>query len=81
MKKNVFILFTVLTSGILTSCASRPNKQARRDSKTILIGVTQKPTYPDLIKYAIKPFNPEGLWQNYGYEGATFANLYDDTYK
>jgi hypothetical protein len=25
--------------------------------------------------------NPEGLWQNYGYEGATVANPYDVTYK
>jgi hypothetical protein len=25
--------------------------------------------------------NPEGLWQNYGYEGATVANPYDATFK
>jgi D-methionine transport system substrate-binding protein len=37
------------------ACGTRPDKQARRNSKTILIGVTQKPTYPDLIKYAIQP--------------------------
>jgi D-methionine transport system substrate-binding protein len=37
------------------ACGTRSDKEARRNSKTILIGVTQKPTYPDLIKYAIKP--------------------------
>jgi D-methionine transport system substrate-binding protein len=40
---------------ILSSCGVRPDKQARRDSRTILVGVTQKPTYPDLINHAIKP--------------------------
>lgn len=25
--------------------------------------------------------NPDGLWQNYGYEGATVANPYDETFK
>ena len=25
--------------------------------------------------------NPDGLWQNYGYEGATVENPYDDTFK
>ncbi|MDR1583543.1 MAG: hypothetical protein LBS55_09875 [Prevotellaceae bacterium] len=53
MKKNVFILIVMI--GIISGCGVRPDKQARRESKTILIGVTQKPTYPDLIKHAIKP--------------------------
>jgi D-methionine transport system substrate-binding protein len=55
IKRNRFILFVVLAGWILSSCAPQPDKQARRNNKTILIGVTQKPTYPDLIKYAIKP--------------------------
>jgi D-methionine transport system substrate-binding protein len=54
MKRNIFI-FIILAVGILSACVSHPDKQARRDSKTILIGVTQKPTYPDLIDHAIKP--------------------------
>jgi D-methionine transport system substrate-binding protein len=44
-----------MAGGILLSCVSQPDKQARRDNRIILIGVTQKPTYPDLIKYAVKP--------------------------
>jgi D-methionine transport system substrate-binding protein len=40
---------------IAGGCTSKSGKQARRESKTILIAVTQKPTYPDLIRYAIKP--------------------------
>jgi D-methionine transport system substrate-binding protein len=45
----------LIAAVILTGCATRPDKQSRRDRRTILIGVTQKPTYPDMIKYAIKP--------------------------
>jgi D-methionine transport system substrate-binding protein len=55
MKKSIIIAAVILVTGILSSCTVRPDKQARRDSKTILIGVTQKPTYPDLIKHTIKP--------------------------
>ncbi|MDR1169758.1 MAG: hypothetical protein LBK97_02870 [Prevotellaceae bacterium] len=55
IKRNTFILLVILAVWILSSCASQPDKQARRDNKIILIGVTQKPTYPDLIKYAVKP--------------------------
>jgi D-methionine transport system substrate-binding protein len=54
MKRQV-ILLMVSGVGMMMSCVSRPDKEARRESKTILIGVTQKPTYPDLIKYAIQP--------------------------
>jgi D-methionine transport system substrate-binding protein len=43
----------------LFACASHPDKQARRNGKIILVGVTQKPTYPDLIEHAIKPILEE----------------------
>lgn len=45
----------VLTIELLSGCSPRSDRQARLDSHTILIGVTQKPTYPDLIKQAIRP--------------------------
>lgn len=57
MKTNNLIsyLYAIACSVTLLACSSQPDKQARRASHTILIGVTQKPTYPDLIKHAIKP--------------------------
>jgi D-methionine transport system substrate-binding protein len=53
--KRILILTTSLAIILFTACSPHTGKQARRESRTILIGTTQKPTYPDLIKYAIKP--------------------------
>jgi D-methionine transport system substrate-binding protein len=56
MKRYTFIFATFIIGLLIANaCTSKSGKQARRTSQTILIGVTQKPTYPDLIKYAIKP--------------------------
>jgi D-methionine transport system substrate-binding protein len=56
MKNYSFIVVASMIALLSASaCTSRSGKEARRDSRTILIGVTQKPTYPDLIKYAICP--------------------------
>ncbi|KAA6333869.1 Methionine-binding lipoprotein MetQ [termite gut metagenome] len=52
--KNVIVPLLIL-SMIFCACSSKSGKQTRRDNKTILIGVTQKPTYPDLITYTIQP--------------------------
>jgi hypothetical protein len=35
--------------------------------------------YP--IPHSERLLNPEGLWQNYGYEGATVTNPYNETFK
>ncbi|OAV75271.1 Methionine-binding lipoprotein metQ precursor [Bacteroidales bacterium Barb7] len=53
MKRTILSL--LVFSALFCACSSKPDKQARADSKTLIIGVTQKPTYPDLIKYAIQP--------------------------
>jgi D-methionine transport system substrate-binding protein len=53
MKKVILPLLVLAT--IVSACSSKGSKQTRVDSKTIVIGVTAKPTYPDLITYAIKP--------------------------
>jgi D-methionine transport system substrate-binding protein len=52
--KNVIVPLLIL-SILFCACSSKSGKQTRKENKTILIGVTQKPTYPDLITYAIKP--------------------------
>jgi D-methionine transport system substrate-binding protein len=54
MKKNVekgIWLFIPLLA-LLFSCTHKKNRHSENE---IIIGVTQKPTYPDLIKYAIQP--------------------------
>lgn len=51
LKLGVVWIFIVLLITMSFSCS---RKQARTDDNTIIIGVTQKPTYPDLIKYAIQ---------------------------
>ncbi|MDR1224751.1 MAG: RagB/SusD family nutrient uptake outer membrane protein [Tannerella sp.] len=33
------------------------------------------------IPHSERLLNPEGLWQNYGYDGATVSNPYDESYK
>ncbi|MDR1224743.1 MAG: hypothetical protein LBL07_17990 [Tannerella sp.] len=55
MLKRNLLIFVLLTAWILPSCTPRPDRQTRRDNRIILIGVTQKPTYPDLIRHAIQP--------------------------
>lgn len=57
-----FILSIISAVIWLTGCGGNSiekQKQARRDGKILRIGVTQKPTYPDLIRYAIKPLLEE----------------------
>jgi D-methionine transport system substrate-binding protein len=41
----------------LYACSSKPKVQVEeeKDKKTIIIAVTKKPTYPDMITYAIQP--------------------------
>ncbi|KAA6340261.1 Methionine-binding lipoprotein MetQ [termite gut metagenome] len=50
---SIFLLAVVLA--LFCACISKSGKQARIDSKALIIGVTQKPTYPDVITHAIKP--------------------------
>jgi D-methionine transport system substrate-binding protein len=57
---NIKISPIILAAALLMlySCASRTSKglNGGKDKKTITIAVTQKPTYPDMITYAILPF-------------------------
>jgi D-methionine transport system substrate-binding protein len=54
--RQTFIVLTLALGCLLSACTqSARKKQERRDGKSLVIGVTQKPTYPDLIKYAIQP--------------------------
>ncbi|KAA6333866.1 D-methionine-binding lipoprotein MetQ [termite gut metagenome] len=52
----IIALLSILLSA-LYACSSRPKAQneEEKDKKTITIAVTKKPTYPDMITYAIKP--------------------------
>jgi D-methionine transport system substrate-binding protein len=60
MRKTIVKIFPALvvcTLSLLYSCASKsPKGQSdATDKKIITIAVTQKPTYPDMITYAIQP--------------------------
>jgi D-methionine transport system substrate-binding protein len=58
-RTNVKIILTLLagTLTLLYSCTSKSSKRQNdaADKKIITIAVTQKPTYPDMITYAIQP--------------------------
>lgn len=54
MKIYVLILFFVVS--LFSACTSKQKHDEKGDDKkTIVIAVTKKPTYPDMIKYAIEP--------------------------
>lgn len=60
MKRISIKIFLTLLTGTLTllcSCSSKSSKRQNNaaDKKIISIAVTQKPTYPDMITYAIQP--------------------------
>jgi D-methionine transport system substrate-binding protein len=57
MKRDIYILI-ILIATLWCSCGTRPSKtpDSTADKKVITIAVTQKPTYPDMITYAIQPF-------------------------
>ena len=53
MKKLIRLLIIAIVFSFVACHHSK--KEKAQDDKTIIIGVTQKPTYPDLIKAAIQP--------------------------
>ncbi|MDR1224744.1 MAG: hypothetical protein LBL07_17995 [Tannerella sp.] len=57
MNTAVKILPTLFAGIMFCSCLSRPSNSVddAADRKVIRIAVTQKPTYPDMITYAIRP--------------------------
>jgi D-methionine transport system substrate-binding protein len=57
MKSDISILI-ILIATLWCSCGTKPSKtpDSAADKKVITIAVTQKPTYPDMITYAIQPF-------------------------
>jgi D-methionine transport system substrate-binding protein len=61
MQTNVIKILSVLFAGIILlmpySCSSKSSNKPNgaEDKKVITIAVTQKPTYPDMITYAIQP--------------------------
>jgi D-methionine transport system substrate-binding protein len=57
MKEKIFIIIVLMTATLLYSCGSKLSKtpDGTADKKVITIAVTQKPTYPNMITYAIEP--------------------------
>jgi len=53
--KRQWIIAVSLFLSLLTMVGCSQKRQTEENKKTIIIGVTAKPTYPDVIKYAIKP--------------------------
>jgi len=53
MKKLIFL--SIIVAMLLNACGKSKNNHDADADKTIIIGTTQKPTYPDMINAVIKP--------------------------
>jgi D-methionine transport system substrate-binding protein len=56
-KNHIITAMAILTVCLLNACSSKTNRQTVQDGekKTLVIAVTKKPTYPDMITYGIQP--------------------------
>jgi D-methionine transport system substrate-binding protein len=56
-KNHIITAIPILVIGLLSACSAKTNQQVAGDGekKTLVIAVTKKPTYPDMITYAIQP--------------------------